>query len=60
VFNRARKRSAFGALLGTGDPFPIQDRATSRSLLGDRMSPRIVIGDWHNLQQLIRIADADY
>jgi hypothetical protein len=35
--------------------------ARSRNLrLGDRTLPSIVLGDWHNLRQLIRIADLDY
>jgi hypothetical protein len=28
--------------------------------LGDRTLPSIVLGDWHNLRQLIRTADLDY
>jgi len=28
--------------------------------LGDRTLPSIVLGDWHNLRQVIRTADLDY
>jgi hypothetical protein len=43
-----------------GDRFVIRERGSAGARLSDRRSPRIVVGDWHNLRRLIRIADLDY